>query len=79
MNNLAWEVTINGEMTCIVFTTTAPKARWMAVNSFRSAGFGRPNQWPNVKAKRIPVFDDSPLRDRPGRRCWIPEYVSSYP
>lgn len=74
---LAWETTVN-DMTAVTFAATAAAARWNAVKSYREAGYGRPGQWPPVKAKRLPMLDDSPLKAQ-GRKCWVPEYAMNYP
>lgn len=75
---LAFEVTIGGDSDfySITFAHSVAAARWNAVRSYRDAGFGRPGQWPNVKAKRIQCLDGSVLRHQ-GRRCWVPEYARS--
>ena len=72
---LAWEVVIAGDMGCITFAATAAKARWNAVHSYWEAGFGRHRKWPSVRAKRVPSLDNSPLRDKSARKCWVPEYA----
>jgi hypothetical protein len=74
---LAWTVTVSG-MDCVVFATTSAKARWIAVRSYWDAGYGNHGQWPNCRAKRYPILDKSPLRDKP-QRAWVPEYATTYP
>lgn len=75
---VAWEVDINS-MTAITFAKTAAAARWNTVRAYWDAGFGRQGKWPNAKAKRVPELDQCPLKDREPRKCWVPEYVRSYP
>lgn len=72
---VAWEVEVD-TYTSIVFATTAPKARWIAVRGYWEAGYGRgPGNWPpGVSAWRCERHDKSPLRDR-GPKCWTPSYV----
>lgn len=70
---VAWEVTIY-DMTAIVFATTAPKARWIAVRGYWEAGYGRRGMWPSAKARRCERHDNSPLRDCPPQP-WTPSYV----
>lgn len=70
---LAWEVEINS-LLLIVFAPTKPKARWIAVRSYREAGYGREGVWPPVTAKRVPSLDKSSLRHR-AQKAWAPEYA----
>lgn len=75
---LAFEVFID-DLTCITFAPTAKAAQYNAVLNAREAGYyNRRGQWPNCKAKRAPLYDDSPLKDQGRRTCWIPEYVRGY-
>lgn len=72
---VAWEVVID-DMTAIVFATTAPKARWIAVRGYWEAGYGRGRgNWPSgVRARRCERHDNNPLRDK-GPKCWTPSHA----
>ncbi len=70
---VAWRVTID-DKSCIVFAPTKPKARWIAVRSYREAGYGRPDVWPNAVAAREPMYDGSRLAERESR-AWTEEYA----
>lgn len=70
---LAWIVEINS-LTCIVFATTLPKAKWIALRGYREAGYGRCGQWPTTSAGRMPRYDKSPLRFKKSQP-WVEDYV----
>ena len=76
--SLAWKVEIN-YMTCIVFTTTAPKARYIAVKGYWEAGYGSRKVWPRAVAWREPRYDKSMLNGREPGRCYGVECVEGYP
>jgi len=70
---VAWFVEVDS-MTCIVFATTVAKAKWVAVNGYRNAGYGRRGTWPPVSVGRASRFDSSPLRFKEPRP-WTEDYV----
>lgn len=70
---VAWEVVIY-DLRAIVFATTAPKARWLAVKGYREAGYGRRGAWPSVRAMRAERYDRSVLRSGE-QKCWTESYV----
>ena len=63
---VCWEVEIEG-MSCFVFATTFAKAKWIAVRSYREAGYGSDGRWPYVTAVRRERHDKSPARLQPAR------------
>lgn len=68
---VAWRVEINA-MSCIVFATTAPKAKYIAVRAYWDA-YGR-NGWPRPTVGRAKEYDDSALRM--GRQtAWTEDHV----
>lgn len=74
MTLLAFDVTIDSTH-AIVWAETPAKARWQAVKAYRDAGYGRQREWPRPTARRVPRYDDHPLKDRTDSRAWVPEYV----
>lgn len=70
----AFRVTIAG-LSAITFAASAAQAKWFCVRSYRDAGYGRHDVWPDCAVKRAPEYDQSPLRDQPGK-CWGEDYVS---
>jgi len=74
---VAWKVDIN-YMTCVVFAATKPKARWIAVKSYRDAFGRRLGEWPRAKAWRAPQYDRSSLRFEPPK-AWCEDYVMDSP
>lgn len=75
---VAWSVEIDS-MTCVVFATTKPKARWLAVSAYWEAGYGRKRMWPRPVAWREPRFDKSALNGGEIGRAYTREYVETYP
>jgi hypothetical protein len=71
---LAYAVSID-DLTCIVFASTKPQARWVAVRSYWDAGYGSRRIWPSAHAIRRPDLDSSPLRNAE-RMAYAPEYVT---
>lgn len=71
---VAWEVEVNDHR-CIVFATTAPKARWIAVKGWREAGYGRKGEWPSVSAGRRPYLDSRLGGAIQAGRAYSEEYV----
>jgi hypothetical protein len=69
---VAWEVEID-YMSCVVFATTKPKARWLAVKSYWDA-FGRTRAWPHSSIARRPYYDRFP---NPEKKAYSPEHVRS--
>ncbi len=69
---VAWKVEVNG-YSCIVFATTKPKARWIAVRSYWEA-YSRNQGWPSVSAWRVPRYDDSARKSDPPR-AFCEEFV----
>ena len=49
----AFKVSI-GDMTCVAFAESAPKARWLAVKSYWNAGYGNRRVWPRPSSTRYP-------------------------
>lgn len=73
---VAWGVEINS-MECIVFATTAPKARYIAVRGYWEAGYGSRRVWPRAIAWREQRYDRSSLRERKPSLCYCRDYVES--
>jgi hypothetical protein len=71
---VAWEVEIYS-MRCIVFATTAPKARWVAVRSYWEAGYGQKGMWPRPHAARCSAFDKSYLAQEDATKAYTWDYV----
>jgi hypothetical protein len=61
-------------LTCVVFATSAAKAKWIAVRSYWAAGFGRRDLWPRPRAARQPGYDRCELASR-AERCWDEDEV----
>jgi hypothetical protein len=61
---VAWRVEINS-LTCIVFTTSKPKAQWIATKSYWYAYGRRKGVWPRASAARAMEYDSCRLRDDP--------------
>lgn len=75
LRRVAWEVEIDGRV-AITFAPTRSAAKFNAVHGYRRAEFIGPREWPSsVRARRVPRFDRSTLRDQGRRKCYIREYV----
>ena len=61
-------------MSCVVFATTKPKARWLAVKAYWDA-FGKNGTWPHTTVARKPIYDKFPHRAE--LKAFSPEYVRS--
>ena len=70
----AWIVTIDN-IDAVVFAPTRGKASWIAVRSYREAGYGTRNEWPSVRVARAKRYDVSRCQNNPDR-CWDEHYVS---
>lgn len=70
---VAWIVEVN-DFTCVVFATTRPKARWIAVAGHRDAGYSRRGEWPSTYVRRAAHYDRCVLRDR-GPVPWTETHV----
>ena len=66
-------------MSCIVFASTKAKAQWTAVKGYRDAYGERKGEWPRAKAHRLPIYDNSPIRNNPHQQAWSEDYVIGYP
>jgi len=74
VKNVAWEVEIS-DMRCIVFTTTKPKAKFVAFKAYKEAGYGVHGSWPAMSCGRRPDLDNSPFaKEKP--RAYAEEYVT---
>ncbi len=74
IQKVAWRVRLN-DMSCIVFASTAPKARWIAVRSYWDA-YGRRQSWPSINAVRAPIYDKRPEAEM-ATKAYSEEYLLS--
>lgn len=71
---VAFGIEINS-MSGIAFTTTAAKARWIAVSSYWEAGYGRKGLWPSVQAWREPRLDGRASNITDFKKVYAEEYL----
>lgn len=70
---VAWIVEIE-DHACVAFADTRAKAKWIAVASWRDAGYGTNGRWPHVQAWRAKCYDEFSGKDD-GPKAWCEDYV----
>ena len=70
---VAWRVEINS-LGCIVFAATKAKAKWIAVRSWREAGYGHRGEWPSIQCGRRPDLDGK-LGWRNGMSAYVEDQI----
>jgi hypothetical protein len=72
---VAWSVEVSS-IPCVVFASSWPKAKWIAVKSYREAGYGVKGSWPSCRGGRTKEYDGSTLK-KDGPRAYSEGYVLS--